>query len=916
MKALIFNSGLGSRMGEFSAANHKAMARLGNGETIFARQLRILRDQGITDFVVTTGPFADQLADQAERVGVAVRFVPNDVYDSTNYIYSLYLAREHLDDDVLMLHGDLVFNTAALTALLADPRPDLGAVNAELPQPDKDFKARVEDGRVTEVSVSIFDADCLAFQPLYKLSRRAMKVWLDRVADFVEAGNTKVYAENALNEVTAEADIKAFSYAEHSVNEVDTLDDLARVSAEIRGFDFAEQPVLDEPNAYRRIPQLLAGIGARKPLVVGGGTYAASAIKPYLAEQGVDTVEFGGYSANPKLAEVLAGVRLLREARCDSIISLGGGSALDVAKCIKLLAAAGGEDFPSARAALQPGWPHLAIPSTAGTGSEATHFAVVYIDGEKHSIAHDAMLPEWALLEPTLLDGLPDYHKRATILDALCQSIESVWATAATPQSRRPALEAIRLILDNLFAYFHPGVQGPEVNRAMLRAAHLSGKAINITKTTAPHAMSYKLTSMYGTAHGHAVGLCMVGVWQHFVQLADAGSPDAVAVEPALDLLTEAFGVTTRAEAVGKFMVIMEFLQLAAPELKSADDLDELVGSVNAERLANSPVPLSSDDLRRIYEYLFDLRTGPEVDSAPRPPANPEGYASVQRYTDLHALQAYQLEMLTVLDQFCTDHGLQYYLSEGSMLGAVRHGGPIPWDDDLDVMMPRADYTRLVGLVRAGKLPDGYALDSFETNPLHWVLGAKLQITRPTEFHLPEVAHVALHSGPYLDIFPVDSISKTSGPIFAAHGFLLRLLRRMLFMRSGRTVRLQVNPGKRIPIYLLTRLVPLRAVQRWVVWAQSRFNSGSNDTHWANLCSYYPIAKEVFDKESFGAGRRVEFGGVSALIPTKAEHMLQTIYGPDYSRIPTMEQRRSRMHAFAVAGNTLGATGPASAVAD
>ncbi len=901
MKALIFNSGLGNRMGEFTRTHHKSMARLGNGETIIGRQLRILADHGVTEFVITTGPFADQLIEQTQAprfAGLGFTFVANDVYDQTNYIYSLHLAREHLDDDVLMLHGDLVFNSAALGRLLADPRPDLGLVNRALPQPEKDFKARVVDGVIREVSVSITDADCHAFQPLYKLSRRAMGVWLRRVEQFVEAGNTKVYAENALNEVAEEAGIEAFSYAGESVNEVDTLADLAAVAAQIRLFDFAEQPVLAEPDDYRRLPELLRSAGVVKPLLVGGSGYQASFIKPFLAEQGVDVVRFGGYSANPKLEEVRAGLRLLREQGCDALVSLGGGSAIDVAKCIKILAATESDDFPDAGAALTRDIPHLAIPATAGTGSESTHFAVVYIDGEKHSIAHDAMLPDWVLLEPRLLETLPEYHKKASLLDALAQCVESSWAAGATDQSRDYAMRGIRIILNDLFAYFFKGPFDVEATRRMLLASNLGGKAINLTKTTAPHAMSYKLTSLYGTAHGHAAALCLAGVWRYFVELADEQAPRARPVVPALDRLAAAFGTDTRVGAVEKLEIILEFLQVAAPVLRDPAELDELVGSVNQERLGNSPVPLSALEIRHIYEYVFGLRPAPypdaELEAAAREP-RPSGQRRVE---DLRALHAYQLEILAAFDRFCADHNLQYYLSEGSILGAIRHGGLIPWDDDIDVMMPRTDYRRLVALALHGRLPDGLNLDSFETNDRHWVFGAKLQLTRPTEFHLPKVAHLAHFDGPYIDIFPVDSVVATSGPRFTLQAFLLRTLRRMLFMSAGRSRGLRTNPVVRIPLYLLTRVVSTRTVQNWIVTVQTRLNSSADATHWANLCSYYPLEREVFPKEWFGAGRRVPFEGMQIPVPDEAVRMLAKIYGANYRQLPNRDVMKHRSHAF------------------
>lgn len=904
MKALIFNSGLGNRMGEFTRTHHKSMARLGNGETIFGRQLRILADHGVTEFVVTTGPFADQLVEQTRAprfAGLDFTFVPNEVYDRTNYIHSLYLAREHLDDDVLMLHGDLVFNAAVVGKLLADPRPDLGLVNRALPQPEKDFKARVADGTITEVSVSIADADCHAFQPLYRLSRRAMGVWLRRVERFVEAGDTKVYAENALNEVAGEAGIQAFSYEGESVNEVDTLADLAAVSAQIRLFDFAEQPVLAEPDDYRRIPELLRSVGAVRPLLVGGNSYEASFVKPFLAERGVDVVRFGGYSSNPKLDEVLAGLRLLRDEGCDAIVSVGGGSAIDVAKCIKILAATGSDEFPSASAALTTSFPHLSIPTTAGTGSESTHFAVVYIDGEKHSIAHDAMLPEWVVLEPRLLESLPEYHKKASVLDALAQCVESSWAAGATEQSRDYAMRGAELILDTLFPYFFKGPFDVEATRRMLVASNLGGKAINLTKTTAPHAMSYKLTSLYGIAHGHAAALCLAGVWRHYVRLADDPTPQGARVAPALDRLAAAFGSPTRLGAVEKFEIILEFLQVSAPRMADRADLDELAGSVNQERLGNSPVPLTATEIRLVYEYVFGLRPAPYADGEPE--AAPAGAATPRaerRFKDLRALHAYELEILVAFDRFCTEHDLQYYLSEGSILGAIRHGGVIPWDDDVDVMMPRADYRRFVALALHGRLPEGLNLDCFETNERHWVFGAKLQTTRPTEFHLPQVAHLAHFDGPYIDIFPVDGVVATSGLKFRLQALMLKMLRRMLFMSSGRSRGLRQKPLLRIPLFLVTRAVPTPTIHRLIVWAQSEFNAAPDAAHWANLCTYYPIEREVFPRDWFGKGERVSFEGEQVLVPAEAHRMLRSIYGPDHMRIPDTKAFMQRSHDFSI----------------
>jgi len=242
MKAIIFNSGLGNRMGEFTEKNHKSMSRLKDGETIFHRQIRLLSAEGIKDFIVTTGPFEEQLkSEAADFPGLNFTFVRNDIYDKTNYIYSMYLAREHMNDDMVFLHGDLVFNRKLVRDVLASSDKNTATVNFKKALPEKDFKGRVSDGKVVEVSIKIFDEDCFAFQPFYKLEKAAASAWIGKVVEFIHKGEDKCYAENALNEIFPALNIRAFSYENYYIDEIDNLDDYARVTEEILPFDEADK---------------------------------------------------------------------------------------------------------------------------------------------------------------------------------------------------------------------------------------------------------------------------------------------------------------------------------------------------------------------------------------------------------------------------------------------------------------------------------------------------------------------------------------------------------------------------------------------------------------------------------------------------------------------------------------------------
>ena len=241
MKAIIFNSGLGHRMGDETKTHHKSMTRLKDGETIFHRQLRLLSAEGVKDFIITTGPFEEQLkAEAADFPGLNFTFVRNDIYDKTNYIYSMYLARDYIDDDMLFLHGDLVFNRKLVHDMLANPEKSAATVNFKKALPEKDFKGRVQDGKVVEVSIKIFDENCFAFQPFYKLEKAAASAWVGKVVEFIHKGENKCYAENALNEIFPALNVRAFPYDAYYIDEIDNMDDYARVTEEILPFDAAE----------------------------------------------------------------------------------------------------------------------------------------------------------------------------------------------------------------------------------------------------------------------------------------------------------------------------------------------------------------------------------------------------------------------------------------------------------------------------------------------------------------------------------------------------------------------------------------------------------------------------------------------------------------------------------------------------
>ena len=589
MKALIFNSGLGCRMGELTSEKPKCMVTLYNGETIFDRQIRILSECGIREFIVTTGYCKEQIMDAAKKYDeLKFIFVENKEYESTNYIVSMNHATEYLDDDMLILHGDLVFNKKLVDKVIKSEKDSVCVFHEDKTLPEKDFKGRFSGNLLKEVSISIFDDDCYAFQPFYKLSKEVVTVWKDKVEEFVKNGQVKVYAENALNQVTNQVEIYGMSYKDDYVDEIDNREDYIRVSEEIQYFDYREQETV-YTNSYLRY--LKGNLKKSDKVFLVCSKRMEKEIVRELGEFQITV--FSGYSANPSYEEVQAAVEKFKEKNYNIIVSVSGGSGIDVAKCIKLFSVLEKEEDFLKKKYVYSKLKHIAIPTTAGTGSESTQIAVIYYQGEKYSVEHGSILPEVAVLDGNLLTSLPDYQKKSTLLDALCQGIESYWSKRANKESMEYAKECIRLILENYSGYLKGDLEAGE---KILLAANYSGRAINISRTTAAHAMSYKLTSMYGIPHGHAVAVCLIPVWKMLKEKAE----NIEKLRSRLLGLAELFGCTEIEEAIERVENIM--LEIELPKVKIvSDDIKVLAESVNTERLKNNPVIFSGDELAELY---------------------------------------------------------------------------------------------------------------------------------------------------------------------------------------------------------------------------------------------------------------------------------------------------------------------------
>ena len=319
-------------------------------------------------------------------------------------------------------------------------------------------------------------------------------------------------------------------------------------------------------------------------LVRGKGSYAACGaeeiIKNALSIAECDLTEFYDFSENPKCEDMERGIQILRECSADIIIAVGGGSVLDMSKLIRFFYCYKGDVTDKCFEKTGELLPLIAMPTTAGTGAETTHFAVVYKSKVKFSAEHDDMLPDYVIIYPPFTYGNPKYLTACTGFDALAQSIEAFWNLNATDESDIYAEKAIKL----LWPYLPDVVNNPteELRDKVAEGSYWAGRAINITKTTAPHAFSYPFTTYYGYPHGHAVAL----TFPYFLELnCGERNKNRVRIRRLLALLN----LDRDSDLMVQMQNYIDHIGLMKRK-ESEFDINFILSQVNLDRLKNNPV--------------------------------------------------------------------------------------------------------------------------------------------------------------------------------------------------------------------------------------------------------------------------------------------------------------------------------------
>lgn len=301
-----------------------------------------------------------------------------------------------------------------------------------------------------------------------------------------------------------------------------------------------------------------------------------------IAVLGCRVIEFSDFQENPKIEDMERGLELLHTTNANVILAVGGGSVLDMAKLIRFFYSYTGNPVEGRFKKERELLPLITLPTTAGTGSEATHFAVLYKNNVKYSVEHDDMLPNYAIVYSPFTYDNNKYLTACTGFDALAQAIEAYWNVNACAESDEYAEKAIHLLWQNLPLVVNSPTK--DIRDKVSEGAYWAGKAINITKTTAPHAFSYPFTTYYGYPHGHAVALS-------FPYIAAINlSSDSYRQKRICSLL----GINERRMVEDIFL---DFLFNIGLQKRECDIFDKklILDNVNLNRLKNNPVAIEKE---------------------------------------------------------------------------------------------------------------------------------------------------------------------------------------------------------------------------------------------------------------------------------------------------------------------------------
>lgn len=836
-----------------------ALVSLNNGESVFERQLRILGECGITRFLIRAGTKKarlEPLTSQEAFRAFEFAWTDDPVYNRGSNIMYVCDPDRTLEEDAIILSESLVFNRKSMERFIDGPGPAFAVKAPDDAHGGALIVQAFDDGRIRAVGPPAGEpnGDCFALQPLCRLKKGV----------------------NSLK------DARAVVW-DGLLEDVPGADAAGTVSQRITCSDMMEQRVLGGAYSILKLEELLARGGVVKPLIVSDARGSAWFLKAYL-ERFVQYAVFETTSDAPDYRDVLRGARLFAEEECDGIISIGGDGAAEMAKLIRLFSRLDDAEGYSRAKVRLTGVKHIAVPDGSGDGKEAIPEAVMVKDGKRERIAHPGLLPDIVLLEPKYMHMLEEEQNRSAVLDVVCRCIDSLWAVRSDDVSSAAAKEALSAVLDNCFSFLNGSIGSAA---KVMRAQVLCAKAVYISGVTAAYAAGRGISSLLGIPRGRAAALCAPYFWEHYARNLPYSHTDAgrKKLAAALFSIKEILSCKTNYEMTELLSFFAYKVSMTDFPDVSGQALNGLPKLLQEDALVNSPVSMDAQTICGVCRKAFAGDEFWRRAVLPRGPKGIHDWESFVRYwkaclyeSVLMEIRKIGLELLDETVRICEETGLQYFLSYGTLLGAARCEGFLPWDYSIEVSMPRGDYERFIA-VAVQQMRPGYYIHYSGNDPYCWFdcvrvckEGTHLERKKDRFFY-------ARKRGVYISVYPVDNLKYGTSSLISMRYRICRGLSGIIHCRlNPRSRKLRLR-GR--VILRLSRVFPIQRLHAMRHRIPGRRRKGD----FALLGCRYALEREAVHKKLIYPLEKMEFEGGRYNVPRDWDSVLKRLYG-DYEAFP------------------------------
>lgn len=816
------------------------------GDTVFERQIRILASLGITEFYISASIRQEQLmylSLKKDFGNLSFSWLPDIPYDLSSGIFKLYEVDELKDcnERLLVLSSSLVFSKNFLKRVIN--LHNLPNVLVERSN-NADFTAAayvsINKTKVNKIDIELSEDHFYEVIPFFCL-------------------NTITDSLNNMHAILLEDN-------EICQSKYVNLDDF---NFKLSSIDFFEQEPLCGSYALFKIKDLMIKHGLSKPMLIFDDKRFNSFIRGLIESWGYSYYELNIASDLLTEMQVSEILQVFNQESCDFIISMKSKQALDFGKLL-CFTINKNRNLYQKRSVLN-------IALTDGQVNSRDYYPdILPINFEISS--NQRFIPDYVIADSKIAADLPVETKKAISLEVICRSSEALLlssgvSTYHTENSEKALIDA----LNNCFGFINGDLAS---TRKFLIAQDLCNRVYCNYNNSLIEKVSNLISKNLNIPIGFALAYCAPRVWFSYAQALhnNQAKNSKKYIASALFKIRSIFGATTNRGLIEIFNFLLYVMQVQLPKMSEKGPI-HLVNESYSTPFININI---DDMLKELTNQNYSIYSYNDV----KQDYNFEWSRFVKLFkhhlatAELNLRKKVQLEILDTVVDFCNKNNLRYYLSYGTLLGAVRHKGFIPWNDNIDISMPRKDYEFFLALF-SDKLDSSLFIHNYRTDEKCWFSNSRIINKNTLLETVKEIGFYSDYKGIGINVWPMDFFKSTSGFTSKLRYRLVRGFDAIIECRIDHGHRKLTRKGKLI--LKVSKFFSLRTLRNY----QNKILTGKKNKEYKfySLGQRYSFKKELIPAEAFHTADTMEFEGKKYSVPSDWDRVLKKLYG-NYSKLP------------------------------